>query len=138
HQPTDSNGGYPNFALDCAIAAGENQAKFVGSPGGGTFFLLEIGGLDYSSHTACYDSSAGTPVYSGSTTAFSPAPTIVPSTTGGLGISSSETNVGPGNGVTSPTEAVYMVPFYTGMTDASSMGAGNFFGYKINTSTASQ
>ena len=156
YQPNDANGGYPNWALDCDIAAGDDIISFTGAPTGASpnYYVMEVAGLDNSSHTACFDSGtgkgncsgagcvSGIPTNAGSGTTgagnFSPIPTIAPSTATGIVIESSQLGTGEPIAFTSPTCANFQVATYSGQTDGSYMGFGNFYGWCLNTSTSSQ
>ena len=140
HQPEDGNGGYPNWAIDCEATAGEDNITLTGTnaSGNGNYVVLEVAGLKNSSHTACYDSTAGTPTGAGNTSPYSTAPSITPSTSGGLVLAAIQFGVGPSTAVSTPSGAVYAYPTYTGMTDGSSMTWGGGFSYLYSASTSAQ
>ena len=138
HQLADSGGGYPAWAVDCsAPSVGDDKITISGasSSGNGNYVVLEIAGLNNSSHTACFDATAGLKTNWGNNAPYSSAPSITPSTAGGIILAAIEEGIGPISGISSPNGAIYAYPNYTGITDASQMTEGGGFSYLLNTST---
>jgi len=141
HQISNSGGGWPNWALDCDLqSAGIDWLTFGTAANTSLYVFWETSGPNNSSHTACFDATMDTPTSSGSCsgTTCGPAPSATPSTANGILIASSETGTGPSTAVTAPVCAVMDVPTYEGQSDAQRMGAGNWFGHCLVTSTSAQ
>jgi hypothetical protein len=140
HSSTTGNGGYPAWALDCQAKAGDSYVTLTGSTAADeyNYVVLEVSGINNTSHTSCYDSTAGLATASGTSTPYSSAPSITPSTSGGVILALTNFGTGPATAVTSPSGAVYAYPTYTGMTDASLMTEGGGFSYLYNASTSAK
>jgi hypothetical protein len=131
----------PYFGLDCDIpTSGFDKVSLTGVPSGnnGGWVLMELTGYSNSSHTSCYDATAGYANANGIASPYSSAPVITPSGTGETVFAYINFGTGPATAVTAPSGATYFYPNYSGITDASHMTLGGGFAYQPNAPASAQ
>jgi len=135
-----STADYPAWALDCNALSGGDYFTISGAPSGqqGGWVIQEISGLNNSSHTACFDATAGMATAVGVASPYSTAPSITPSTANGLIEAYINFGTGPATAISSPSGGIYGYPTYTGLTDASHITEGGGFAYYANASTSAK
>jgi hypothetical protein len=138
-QNAGGTAGVPAFSFDSNDTAGNDYIHFTGgsTDGNGTVTIIEMSGLQNSSHTASYDATMGLCSNTGGAAPYSSAPgPCTPSTTNGIVLATMTDGTGPVTAITSPSGGVYAYPVYTGMTDISFMTEGGGYSYIYNSTTS--
>lgn len=138
----DDNGTYPEWGIDCDAGAGDDLIEWTGgSTNGWNIAIVEISGLNNSSHTACIDVTGKISLNNGTGTGpyTYTGPSLTATNSGDLQLSMFDIGTGPTTtSISSPSGAEFLYASYGNWTDQSIVYEGGGFGGLYSTGTSAQ